>query len=84
MFHLKDQLTWRVRIAWGRRRAAEGEPAPPLSNVEDEETFSRVRYPYYQVYNTQEEALAQTAIRNRGKDLPTPFHPADTKETVGT
>jgi len=84
MSHLKDQLAWRLRIAWGRRRAAEGEPVPPLSSPkEDEEVFSRPRYPYYQVYNTQEEALAQIAVRNRDKNLPAPFHPADTREAAG-
>jgi hypothetical protein len=80
MSHLKDQLVWRIRLCWGRRRAAENMPAPPLPVVnEDADASLRTDYPYYQVHNTREESLAQTALRNQGKNLPPPSHPADTK-----
>lgn len=83
MSHLRDQLIWRIRIAWGRRRAGENMPAPPLPAVTAEsDALSPAHYPYYQLYNTREESLAQAAVRSVGKDLPPPAHPADMKEVA--
>jgi hypothetical protein len=79
MSHLKDQLIWRTRIVWGRRRAAANMPAPSLPVIEDVDASPRTHYPYYQVHNTHKEALAQAALRNHGKNRPPP---ADTKEVA--
>jgi hypothetical protein len=34
------------------------------------------RYPLYEVLDTQEQAMAAAAIRNRGKDVPVPPIPS--------
>ncbi|KAG8791092.1 hypothetical protein FRC16_000605 [Serendipita sp. 398] len=66
--------TWiRMRYAWGRRRAGENQPAPALAtppgiHADDPE----VPYPHFYVYGSKEESLAETKLRNRGKDLPVP------------
>jgi len=68
----------RIRIAWGRRRAAEGEPAPVLQAVEqDPEALSRPKYPYFRVYDSEEEALAQAALRNRDQPAVSPVRPIE-------
>jgi hypothetical protein len=75
-------MSLRIRIAFGRRRAAENESAPPLPVIEeDAEASSRPKYPFFYVYNSQEQSLAQAAARNRDKPLVTPSHPTDVRET---
>lgn len=73
-------------VAWGRRRAAPGEPAPPLSapsprtrgDAEEEEEHhlephrAHIPYPNYYVYKTQEHSLRQAAYRNKQKNIPPP------------
>ncbi|CAG7854155.1 SubName: Full=Uncharacterized protein {ECO:0000313/EMBL:CCA67105.1} [Serendipita indica DSM 11827] len=66
-----------ARYAWGRRRAAENEPAPPLLSVPTPTpatTDARriFRYPHFYIYKTREESLAAAALRNRGKDCTPP------------
>jgi len=71
----KDTLLVRVRLAWGRRRQGPNLPAPeivPLSKEEDQ--FGRC--PLYEIFDTQEQAMAAAAIRNRGKDMPVPPIPS--------
>ncbi|KAG8821022.1 hypothetical protein FRC19_008301 [Serendipita sp. 401] len=69
--------TWiRMRYAWGRRRARGNQPAPALAtppgiHADDPE----VPYPHFYVYGSKEESLAETKLRNRGKDLPVPSLP---------
>ena len=78
-------MSLRLRIAWGRRRAAENESAPPLPVVEeDADASSRPKYPFFYVYNSQEESLAQAAARNRDKPLLELSHPADARKTTNT
>jgi hypothetical protein len=60
-------------MAWGRRRAGLKLPAPVLAEVTSEDESQDItRYPFYEVYNTREQALAAAATRNQGKDIPTP------------
>lgn len=84
----KDQISFKLKIAWGRRRAAPGEPAPPLpdipvtaSNAEDEE-IQEVPYPYLYVYNSKEESLRADEEWIRGREaFPEPEGPPDAKPT---
>lgn len=76
-----DKMSLRIRIAWGRRRAAEDQPAPSLpAQTEDTEAQQRHIYPYMFVYNTKEEAYAQILHRTRDKPTVAPLHPADARE----
>lgn len=59
----------RMRLAWGRRRAGPNLPAPDLHEVAVD---NKVKYPFYEVYNTPGEAAVATETRNRGKDIPAP------------
>jgi len=74
----KGSLSLRLRIAWGRRRAAQGLPASALPEVGPigEESKVASKYPLYEVYDTPEQALAGIAIRARGKDIPEPPLPS--------
>ncbi|CAG8733878.1 2591_t:CDS:2, partial [Acaulospora colombiana] len=79
---MKNKPSMRVRLAWGRRRAAEGEPAPPLPSLpaastdpSDEEALAaalRPSYPYFFVYDSQEVSLEQAALRNQDKTVELP------------
>jgi hypothetical protein len=68
----KGNIIFRVRIAWGRRRAGPGLPASALPEVTpiSEESKVTSKYPLYEVYDTPEQALEGIAIRARGKDIP--------------
>jgi hypothetical protein len=77
----KDTLGFRFRLAWGRRREGPSLPAPPLSLVPNNgESEPTVKYPLYEVFDTQEQASARAAIRNRGKDIPVPPTASETRE----
>lgn len=73
----------RVRLAWGRRRAAPNEPAPSLFSMppgseREDESFMVDPYPYYYVYDSKEQALEQAALRNREKQGGLPPLPLQT------
>ncbi|KIM26246.1 hypothetical protein M408DRAFT_194255 [Serendipita vermifera MAFF 305830] len=69
----KDTLGFRFRLAWGRRRAGPDLPAPKLPEIDyDEGGETIARYPFYEVYDTPEQAKEATLVRNRGKDIPEP------------
>ncbi|KIM23714.1 hypothetical protein M408DRAFT_27671 [Serendipita vermifera MAFF 305830] len=73
----------RLRIAWGRRRAASGSPAPPLPKVVLEDTSESIAmggYPFYEEFDTEEQALAAAVIRNRPKDIPAPPLPFESTD----
>lgn len=62
-----------LRVAWDRRRAAPGQPAPPLSLVyttivEEDPHLLTIPYPFFYLYNTREQALAETTLRKRSKE----------------
>ncbi|KAG8828601.1 hypothetical protein FRC17_007478, partial [Serendipita sp. 399] len=79
MMQTKPKIWFRIPYAWGRRRAGENQPAPPLPPLPDaQEDGVEVPYPHFYVYRTREEALAETKLRNRGKDLPIPPLPSST------
>jgi len=83
MLSMDDQMSLRIRLAWGRRRESEKGPAPHLPTVEgDEEEYLRLKYPYLYVYNSREESLAEAALRARDKPVDTPFHPAHARKTA--
>lgn len=64
----------RFILAWGRRRAAPDQPAPPLpkpeSTEDDDDTV--IPYPHFYIYNTPEEALAEVEIRSKTLNFPVP------------
>lgn len=75
MMDMSPKTWFRVSYAWGRRRAAENEPAPPLPQLASSTTTeadSGHPYPHYYVYATQQEALSAAALRNRSKDCDPP------------
>lgn len=77
LMNMNPKMWYRMRYAWGRRRAAENEPAPPLLSVPTPTpatTDARriFRYPHFYIYKTREESLAAAALRNRGKDCTPP------------
>ncbi|KAG8813304.1 hypothetical protein FRC18_002574, partial [Serendipita sp. 400] len=80
---LENKMSLRIRLAWGRRRAEPGKPAPPLPELppasDPEDTPGRRNFPYFFVYDTQEESKKQAAIRNQDKPKEVPFHPASTR-----
>lgn len=54
--------------AWGRRRVAPDEAAPPLPELQatpEDEHEMVTPYSHFYVYNTPEEALAETERRSR-------------------
>jgi hypothetical protein len=80
---LEDQMSMRIGLAWGRRREAENGSAPPLATIdEDVDSSLRPKYPYFYIYDSQEESLAQAATRNRDKPMVAPSHPADAQKTA--
>jgi hypothetical protein len=69
-------------MAWGRRRAAPGAPAPPLQPEPQlvDGSFTHMPhspFPFYFVYDTRAESLEQAALRNRHLPQEVPLHPAD-------
>lgn len=70
--HIFDvNLTLKYSVyAWGRRRAAHDEPAPPLPLLASSAAIERDSmppYPHYYAYKTQEEARSAAALRNQYK-----------------
>ncbi|PVG04486.1 S-adenosyl-L-methionine-dependent methyltransferase [Serendipita vermifera] len=73
--NMQPPLWMRMRLAWGRRRANIGEPAPPLPALqaaEPRQNATFAPYPHYYVYDTREESVAEATIRNSTKNLPIP------------
>jgi hypothetical protein len=68
----KDTMGFRFRLAWGRRREGPTLAAPALPEIRSEDGTVVGQYPFYEVYDTKEKALAAAAIRNQGKDIPPP------------
>ena len=68
-------------MAWGRRRAGPGLPAPPLpeGNFLTEEEIQTTIYPFYEVFNTPKRALEAAEVRNRRKNIPAPPPPSHTE-----
>lgn len=60
---MKFKMLHRMRVAWGRRRAGENQPAPVLlplpENLQDDPEGGPmdVKYPLLHVYNTEKECL---------------------------
>lgn len=82
---MKQPIQGRFRLAWGRRRAAPNQPAPPLPalltiTAEDAEGSTSSSppnlYPLYYVYDTKGQSLAEAELRNRNKDFIPPHLPA--------
>jgi len=67
-----DTMGFRFRLAWGRRREGPTLAAPALHKIGSEDGPIVNPYPFYEVYDTKEQALAAAAIRNQGKDIPPP------------
>jgi hypothetical protein len=65
-------MGFRFRLAWGRRRGGPALAAPALPEASGGDGPSVGQYPFYEVYDTKEQALAAAAIRNQGKDIPPP------------
>jgi hypothetical protein len=71
-----EVIVWlRFIMAWGRRRAAPNMPAPslpapPLKRAEPEPEEMVAPYPHFYVYNTPEEALAESKRRKQTLDYP--------------
>jgi len=74
-------LLWiRFIVAWGRRRTAPNMPAPslpapPPKPVGEDAEEKVVPYPHFVVYNTPEEALAESKRRKQTMDYPVPPEP---------
>jgi hypothetical protein len=62
----------RFRLAWGRRRDGPSLAAPALPEINSEEGQIGSKYPFYEVYETKEQALAAAARLGQGKDIPPP------------
>ncbi|CCA67105.1 hypothetical protein PIIN_00939 [Serendipita indica DSM 11827] len=87
MMSLKPKTWLRMCYAWGRRRAAENEPAPPLSPIAPSTIAGAdptLRYPHYYIYQTREESLCEAALRNRGKDCEPPPLPKCSPRATGS
>jgi len=72
----------RFRVAWGRRREGPTLPAPALPHITSTDTKERntVSYPFYEIYDSEEQALAAAAIRDQGKDIPPPLPASQSTE----
>jgi hypothetical protein len=68
----KDTMGLRFRLAWGRRREGPSLAAPALPEISGEGGQIRSRYPFYEVYETKEQALAAAATLREGKNIPPP------------
>ncbi len=73
--------------AWGRRRAAPNMPAPslaiPAPKPAEEEAEEVVEpYPHFYIYNTPEEALAESKRRKQTLDFPIPPEPPSLRGMV--
>lgn len=79
----KEPLWSRLMVAWGRKRASEDQPAPPLpagrtrspqikTTHHLDTNKDHIPYPNYYVYDTQEQSLKRTAFRDRQKNIPPP------------
>jgi hypothetical protein len=83
-----DTVLWfRFIAAWGRRRAgpnvaAPSLPAPPPKAVEEEAEEMVDPYPYFYIYNTPEEALAESKRREQTLNFPIPPEPPLLREIM--
>lgn len=79
----KDDLGFRFRVVWGRRREGPEMSAPALPSVVSSsgDEFLRPKYPLYEEYDSEEQARAAATIRNRGKDIPAPPLVSEATET---
>lgn len=77
---MKDHTSIGISLPFLHRKEAENESAPPLAVMnKDSDSSAHPKYPYLYV---REESLAQAAMRNRGKPLVAPSHPADARKTA--
>ncbi|KAG9040573.1 hypothetical protein FS842_002982 [Serendipita sp. 407] len=87
---MKDEMSLRIRLAWGRKRSGPDKPAPPLPGLEiipipppeteDSSTpLGRRYFPYFFVHETQGDSKRHAATRNRDKLKEAPFHPASAR-----
>jgi hypothetical protein len=83
-----ETILWlRVIVAWGRRRAAPNMPAPSLATPppkpeEEEAEDMGEPYPHFYIYNTPEEALAESTRRKQTVDFPIPPEPPSLRGMV--
>jgi hypothetical protein len=69
--------------AWGRRRAAPNMPAPSLVAPPPKPAEEMVEpYPHFYIYNTPEEALAESKRRKQTLDFPIPPEPPSLRGMV--
>jgi hypothetical protein len=82
-----ETILWaRFIVAWGRRRAAPDMPAPslpaPPPKPAEEEAEEVDPYPHFYIYNTPEEALAESKRRKETLDFPAPLEPPSLRGMV--
>jgi hypothetical protein len=83
---MKTKPVFHVRLVWGRRRASNGGPAPPLPALSATQTGQQdgvlsaesVSYPYFFVYHSEKESLEQPSRRNRDSRVEMPPLPTET------
>ncbi|CCA71910.1 hypothetical protein PIIN_05845 [Serendipita indica DSM 11827] len=81
MNEMKKPLFLRFACAWGRRRAAPGKPAPPLPPVspsterEDDLPSSLPPYPFFDLFESKEQAKESYERRNKSKTYTPPPNP---------
>ncbi|PVG02066.1 S-adenosyl-L-methionine-dependent methyltransferase [Serendipita vermifera] len=83
---MKTKSLWRLRLAFGRRKALDGGPAPPLPRLKthhvqsDEQAIgskSHRSFPFYFVYDSQQAALDQATMRKETKPPSLPPLPGE-------
>ncbi|CAG7852550.1 SubName: Full=Related to methyltransferase {ECO:0000313/EMBL:CCA71907.1} [Serendipita indica DSM 11827] len=78
---MKKPLLVRFPCAWGRRRAGPGEAAPPLpsssskADIKENLRSSLPPYPYFDVFQTKEQAKEAYERRNKTKTFTPPPNP---------
>jgi hypothetical protein len=73
----------RGKLAWGRRRAFDGGPAPPLpntltTNLPNKEIYGSdiyLPYPYFFIYDSQKVSREQIDMRNKDRMIVLPPPP---------
>ena len=85
---MKNSPSMRVRLAWGRRRAAGEERAPPLPQLSsaaelagDEADSETTPYPFLYIYDSPAIAMEQKLLRNRDKTVQLPPLPTKSQTT---